>query len=35
MVYEYEPLSVVQTQVDLLKNEVNEYADKEILIFEN
>lgn len=35
MVYEQEPLSIVQTQIDMLTEEVNEYADEEIQIFYN
>lgn len=33
MVYEFEPIYDVQTRVDLLTDEVNEYANEEIKIF--
>lgn len=35
MVYQLEPLSIVQTQIDQMTEGVNEYAHEEIQIFEN
>lgn len=32
---EAEPISVVQTQIDLLMDEVNEYVDEEIQFFDD
>lgn len=34
MIYKYESIYVVQTHIDLLTDEVNEYANEEIYIFD-